>query len=104
MPAARFQLGFALLLSNAIDEAETELLDALESAERTTDLTLVARCLTYLTIVARKRGDIQEVQRYAERSLLIAQTVQMPDYIGAAHANLAWLAWRARNLDAVQQL
>ena len=27
----------------------------------------------------------------------------MPDYIGAAQANLAWLAWRARNLDAVQQ-
>jgi hypothetical protein len=103
-PAARFQLGFALLLSNAIDEAETELLDALELAEKTTDLTLVARCLTYLTFVARKRGDMQQVQRYAERSLLTATMVQMPDYIGAAQANLAWLAWRARNLDAVQQL
>jgi DNA-binding SARP family transcriptional activator/tetratricopeptide (TPR) repeat protein len=103
IPAARFQVGFALLLSNAIDEAETELLDALQFAEKTTDLTLVARCLTYLTFVARKRGDIQQVQRYAERSLLMATTVQMPDYIGAAHANLAWLAWRARNLDAVQQ-
>jgi DNA-binding SARP family transcriptional activator len=104
IPAARFQLGFALLLSNDIDEAETELLDALEVAERTIDLTLVARCLTYMTFVARKRGDIQQVQRYAERSLLIATKVQMPDYIGAAHANLAWLAWRARNLDEVQRL
>ena len=104
MPAARFQVGFVLLLSNAIDEAETELLDALELAEKTTDLTLVARCLTYLTFVARKRGDIQQVQRYAERSLLMATTVQMPDYIGAAQANLAWLAWRSRKLDAVRQL
>lgn len=101
--AARFQVGFVLLLSNAIAEAETELLDALALAEKTTDLTLVARCLTYLTFIARKRGDIQQVQRYAERSLLSATTVQMPDYIGAAQANLAWLAWRARNLDAVQQ-
>jgi len=103
IPAARFQVGFVLLLSNAIAEAKTELRDALESAEKTTDLTLVARCLTYLTFTARKRGDIQQVQSYTERSLLMATTVQMPDYIGAAQANLAWLAWRARNLDAVQQ-
>jgi len=103
IPAARFQVGFVLFLSNAIAEAETELRDALELAEKTTDLTLVVRCLTYLTFIARKRGDMQQVQSYAERSLLTATTVQMPDYMGAAQANLAWLAWRAGNLDAVQQ-
>ena len=101
--AARFQVGFVLLLSNAIAEAETELRDALKLAEKATDLTLVVRCLTYLTFIARKRGDIQQVQSYAERSLLTATTVQMPDYIGAAQANLSWLAWRARNLDAARQ-
>jgi hypothetical protein len=103
IPAARFILGFVLLLSNALAEAETALGAALELAERTTDLTLVARCLTYLTFLARQRGDLPQVQVYAERSLLTATTVQMPDYIGAAHAHLAWLAWRARNLDAVEQ-
>src|SRR5260370_39347718 len=34
IPAARFQVGFVLLLSNAIAEAETELLDALALAEK----------------------------------------------------------------------
>ncbi len=104
IPAARFQIGFALLLSNAIAEAEPELLGALALAEKTTDLTLKARCLTYLTFVARKRGEIEQVQRYAERSLHTATTVQMPDYIGAAQANLAWLAWRANKPEDVQQL
>jgi DNA-binding SARP family transcriptional activator len=103
IPAARFGVGFVLLLSNALAEAETDLQAALALAEQTTDLTLVARCLTYLTFLARKRGEIPQVQRYAERSLFTATTVQMPDYIGAAHAHRAWLAWRTSNLDAVQQ-
>ena len=77
--------------------------DVLAQAEKTGDLTLVVRCLTYLTFAARKRGDMQQVQSFAERSLLTATTVQMPDYIGAAQAHLAWLAWRAGNLGAVQQ-
>lgn len=104
IPAARFQIGFVLLLSNAIDEAEPELLGALELAEKTTDLTLMARCLTYLTFIARRRGELQQVQMYAERSLLTATTVQMPDYIGAAKANQAWLSWRASDLETVQEL
>ena len=103
IPAARFQVGFVLLLSDAITEAETKMHDVLAQAEKTGDLTLVVRCLTYLTFAARKRGDMQQVQSFAERSLLTATTVQMPDYIGAAQAHLAWLAWRAGNLGAVQQ-
>jgi len=38
------------------------------------------------------------VHAYAERSLQVAMAEHMPDYIGAAHGNLAWLAWRAGNL------
>jgi len=32
----------------------------------------------------------------------VAEAGQMHDYIGAAHANLAWLAWRAGDLNAVR--
>jgi hypothetical protein len=67
-------------------------------AERTGDISLEARCLTYLTIVGRKRGQFDAVHAYAERSLQVAMAEHMPDYMGAAHANLAWLAWRAGNL------
>jgi predicted ATPase len=103
LPAARFQLGFVLFLSNDLAEAEAQLRAALELAERTTDPTLVARCLTYLTFLARRRGEIPQVQKCAERSLRTAMSVHMPDYIGVAYAHLAWVAWRSRDLDAVQE-
>lgn len=97
LPAARFQSGFYLLAHNDLDEAEEQLLTALRVAERTGDVSLEARCLTYLAVLNRKRGRVEAVRAYAERSLHVAMAEQMPDYIGAAHANLAWLAWRAKN-------
>jgi DNA-binding SARP family transcriptional activator len=98
LPAARFQVGFALLWHNDLDAAEEQIRAALDLAERTGDISLEARCLTYLTIICRKRGQFDAVRAYAERSLRVAMAEQMPEYIGAAHGNLAWLAWRAANL------
>jgi eukaryotic-like serine/threonine-protein kinase len=98
VPAAHFQLGFALLWSGEISNAEQQISRALSLAERSGDQSLQGRCLTYLTIIARQRGDIDRVQVYATRSMEIADASQMHDYIGVAHANLAWLAWRAGNL------
>src|SRR4029077_13980326 len=69
---------------------------------RSGDRSLQGRCLTYLTIIARQRGDVDRVQAYAKRSMDIAQASQMYDYIGAAHGNLAWLAWRAGDLTMVR--
>jgi hypothetical protein len=100
-PAARFQLGFVLLWSASVTDAETELAHALELAERSGDISLVARCLTYLALAARTRSDPAAVRGYAERALRVAQDTLMHDYIGAAHGNLAWLAWRAGDLDGV---
>jgi DNA-binding SARP family transcriptional activator len=94
-PAAHFQLGLMLLWYGDVDAAEIHVHTALEQAERTGDVSLEARCLTYLTVISRKHGQIDDVRAYAERSLRVALAEQMPDYIGAAHANLAWLAWRA---------
>jgi DNA-binding SARP family transcriptional activator len=101
-PAARFQLGISLLWHSDLAAAEEHMLAALAAAERTGDVSLEARCLTYLTIVYRKRNDADAVRAYAERSLHIATAGQMPDYIGAAHANMAWLAWRAGDLAEVR--
>lgn len=95
LPAAHFQLGYILLWHNDLEGAEAELLAALESAERTGDRSLEARCLTYLTILKRKCQQVEAVQSYVERSRQVALAVQMPDYMGVAEANLAWLAWRA---------
>lgn len=101
LPAARFQLGFSMLwASDDLFAAEQEISIALALAEQSGDLSLEGRCLTYLTVIARMRGLIEETRVYAERSLRVAEVGRMYDYIGAAHGTLAWLAWRAGDLAA----
>jgi DNA-binding SARP family transcriptional activator len=104
LPAARFQYGFILLLHGDLDRAEPELLAALGTAERTGDISLEARCLTYLTVISRRRQHAETVHTYAERSLRVAEVAQMPDYIGAAKGNQAWLAWRVGALSQARTL
>lgn len=101
VPAAHFQLGFALLWTGDRDQAEQQISCALAIAERSGDRSLEGRCLTYLTIIGRQRGDAERVQAYARQSMGVAEASEMHDYIGAAHGNLAWLAWRAGDLPAV---
>jgi tetratricopeptide (TPR) repeat protein len=96
LPAARFQLGFAALwASEDLDLAEEHIQEALSLAERRGDISLLNRCLTYLTVVFRQRGQLEQARSYAERGLEVAVSGQMNEYIGAALGNLAWVAWRA---------
>ena len=103
VPSAQFQLGFALLWSGALDQAEQQINDALDVAERSGDRSLEGRCITYLTVIARQRGDTVRAQAYARQSMGVAEANQMYDYIGAAHGNLAWVAWRTGNLPAAHE-
>jgi hypothetical protein len=68
-------------------------------AERTGDVTTEARCLTYLTVAARKRGLTDQVRVLAAQSLTAAVAAHMPEYVATAQANLAWVAWREDRLD-----
>jgi transcriptional regulator with XRE-family HTH domain/tetratricopeptide (TPR) repeat protein len=95
---AHFVLGFAWLWYDDFDAAEQEMIAALGLAERSGDVTTQSRCLTYLTIVERKRGHIDTAREYVRRSLAVAVAGQMFEYLGAAKGNLAWLAWRGRDL------
>jgi hypothetical protein len=61
----------------------------------TGDVTLQARCLAYLLIVARRRGLGGEMVALAQRCLAVAGPARMLNYVGAAEAGLAWVAWRA---------
>ncbi len=99
LPAAHFQLGFVLLWADKLDAAEQEIQTALAFAERSGDISLEGRCLTYLTVIARKHGQLEQTRAYAERSLRVATAGNMLDYIGAAQGNLAWLAFRAGDLE-----
>lgn len=90
----QFGYGFYLLWHDDFPEAETELRAALDMAEQVGDLSLQARCLTYLTVVQRRRGHDAEVEALARRTLAVAESTGMLDYVGACRGNLAWLAAR----------
>ena len=95
LPAAHFQLGFILLWATSdLDTARQEIQKALALAQQSGDISLEGRCLTYLTVIARMKSEIEQVRDYAQRSLRVAEMGQMDDYIGAAQGNLAWLSWR----------
>lgn len=91
---ARFVLGFSYLWAGQFDSAEKWIGDALKLTEKTGDIVLQSRCLTYLTIIQRRRGEVDAVRRYAEQSLGCAAAARMVEYIGMAKGNFAWLHLR----------
>jgi DNA-binding SARP family transcriptional activator len=102
--AFQFSLGFNLLWHGDYAEAETVLNAALAVAEQAGDITLQTRCLAYLVAAARRQGHDADVTIYARRCLALAKTANMFDYIGAAQAGLAWLAWRRDDLAEAVRL
>lgn len=88
-----FTHGFGLLWYGEYDRAEELMQDALALAQENGDFVHQARCLTYLTILYRKRGQVELVRRAAEMSLKMAERVDMLEYVGTARGNMAWLAW-----------
>ena len=100
---AQFNLGFSLLFYGNLDEAERRFLQSLDFAERAGDVTLQARSLTYLSILYRKRGLLDQVRSYIQRSLGAAEAGGMVEYITLARANRSWLAWRAGNLAEAER-
>jgi hypothetical protein len=95
---AHFMNGFAHLWHGDLDTAEEELQTALGAAKQTGDVTTQARCLTYLTVTFRKRGNVEKVRYLAAQSLASAAAAHMPEYTATAQANLAWAAWREAQL------
>jgi tetratricopeptide (TPR) repeat protein len=99
-----FQYGFSLLSSGHLDEAEAAFRIALEMTEQGGHLVLLTRVLTYLAFTYRRRADTERVHEYATYGLRIAGQAKMPQYIGMAQAQMAWLAWRAGDLAKTKRL
>jgi hypothetical protein len=101
---AEFQLGFCYLWRGELARADELMRSALASAERTGDVTLQARCMTYLTLALRKRGEaVEETRASALRSLKVAERAKMLEYVAMAKANLAWVAWRQGDLSQAER-
>ena len=95
---ARFVLGFSYLWGGELDLADKWLNDALKLTKRTGDIVLQSRCLTYLTVIRRRHGEVECARDYAGQSLSSAVTARMPEYIGMAKGNLAWVHLRNGDL------
>jgi len=96
--AYQFAFGFSLLWNGELVEAVDALTVALDTATKTGDLMLQARCLTYLALTHRLRRDGASVAACASRGLAAAQETDMQDYVGANCASLAWVAWEAGDM------
>jgi eukaryotic-like serine/threonine-protein kinase len=99
LPMAQFLYGFALLLGHSLAAADQHLRQALTLAQRDGDVAQQARCLTYLTLGARMRGDIDETGSRVAAAARISVESGMREYLAAAHANQAWLALRSGQID-----
>jgi hypothetical protein len=100
---ARFVVGFAFLWHRDQAAAEEQLTEALALAERSGDVSVQVRCVTYLSVLCRERGQLEATRALTRRSLDLATAAGMPEYVATARANEAWLAWRDGNLDAVER-
>jgi tetratricopeptide (TPR) repeat protein len=104
IPAAQFGVGFVLLWSGDPQGAMEPMQLALKRAEETGDVSLRARCLTYLTVAYRQCLHTEEARRHAARSLEAATAARMPEYVATARANQGWIAWRAGDMDSAREL
>jgi class 3 adenylate cyclase/tetratricopeptide (TPR) repeat protein len=101
---AQFVWAFCYLWRDDLDQAEEGLLTCLATAERSGDVTLQTRALTYLTLVQRKRGRVRETGELAARTLAVAKAGQMLEYIAQAQMHLAWIAWRQKDFAAAREI
>jgi class 3 adenylate cyclase len=100
---SEFMAGFTFLWHEDLDEAEHHLQAGLSIAQRIGDTILEYRSLTYLPVVARKRGDPAGVRRYLPRLLEVSAAPSMlHDYVAAARAHQGWLAWKEGDLKEAQ--
>jgi class 3 adenylate cyclase len=86
----RFVYAFSLLWAGRLDESEGRLRELLTEAERVGYATIQARCVAYLALIHRKRGDLAETRRWANRTLEVSAASGMAEYVAAAEAHLAW--------------
>ncbi|MFC1526214.1 BTAD domain-containing putative transcriptional regulator [Candidatus Latescibacterota bacterium] len=99
---SQFGLGLSYLWAGKLDESEKPLRAALVLSEQIGDVVLQTRSLTYLSGLHRRRGQIEAVRRLIPQCLHLAEMAHMPEYVAAARANQAWIAWHERDLAGAE--
>ncbi|WP_437765334.1 protein kinase [Sorangium sp. So ce281] len=101
--AARCSLAIVRMLHGDPDQAEAEMRDALSIAERSGDLEVMTRCLTYLTVIQRRRNLVEGTESLAKRTLKLARAENVREYAGAALGTLAWSALQRGDLARAEE-
>lgn len=101
---AKFFLGFSHLWRNQMEECIKVLEESLALADKTGDIVTKARCLTYLAVAHRRLGNAEQTEHFAHKSLETSQQAKMVEYVGTSTANLAWLAWKNKDLEKLEIL
>ncbi len=91
---AHFVLGNGLLFSNYLEEAEEQMQMAIALAEQIGSTPLLVRSLTFLTIILRRGGKLEDVRKVVTRAITIPEARSSALIKG----NQAWIAWRDGNL------
>jgi ATP/maltotriose-dependent transcriptional regulator MalT len=100
----RFALGFVHLWRGELAEAEEHLVAARVAAERVGDRLFLIRSTIYLTMLRRFLGQAEATRDLANDVLGYMTAAPIPEYVGAAHAHLAWAALRAGDVAAATEL
>lgn len=100
---AQFYNAFLHLWRREFVQAGECLQPLLEPAERSGDAIRLSRCVTYLMMLARMRGQVAETRSYIPRVLELAWAGQMTNYTYTAKACLAWAAWREGDLTEARE-
>ncbi|HJT58569.1 MAG TPA: BTAD domain-containing putative transcriptional regulator [Ktedonobacteraceae bacterium] len=93
-----FVLANGLLFSNQLEEAEEQMRMAMKLAEEIGSTPLLVRCLTFLLVILRRRGNVEEVRRVITRALTIPEAQN----IAIIKGHRAWLAWHDDNLTEAE--
>ncbi len=99
-----FLRGFAYLWSNQATPGIPYFKDALKMSNRIGDLVFTSRCLTYLAVSYRRLNQVDLAKDYALQAYDAAVVSKMPEYLGSAKANLAWVAFKNGEQQEVKNL
>ncbi|HEX4951288.1 MAG TPA: hypothetical protein VFZ34_31815 [Blastocatellia bacterium] len=102
--SSEWVLGVAYLLRSDLAEAEHHLQAGLRIVEKVGDLVTEFRCLTYLVVVYRRKGDLATVRQLLPRLIKATTEGQAKEYFTVATAATAWLAWREGQLAEARKI
>ncbi len=101
---ARFSVGWFLVLRGELEGAEQPLQATVALCDQIEYPLYAAWALIWLTVLHRRRGQVDKTRRYAQRTLETASTGGIPEQVAMAQANLCWVAWRMREMGEAEEL